>query len=367
MQAPKSTGEVFRIFVGGLSYDVDNHLLKESFHKFGSLKKALVIRDQRTGQSKGYGFVTFSARHSFEAALRSTVIIEGMQADCHPVLTKGALRDQEQRDMSNKLFVGGISQQVYAEDLRRYFAQFGRIREARILYDGKTGKSRGFGFVLFDSAAEVESVLAVGIHKIKKKPVEVKRFNKDKDEEYQLRTEKQRHLQPRDYHEGPQHSESTSFDPESTRVARQKRRKAQKVKQTSLESLSTISEKETYNHYFDAQCSDENNHFECNDRLEADSHYEELAPMRQAPVTSNSKPNFTLSGFFSYTQSFEPFKTQRPFSIGNSLGPIGAANFQSDPQWSCQNYPGGPAWTPYAAASQPVRRSRPAPPGPYKY
>ena len=59
MQAPKSTNEVFRIFVGGLSFDVDNHLLKESFQNFGNLKKALVIRDQRTGQSKGYGFVKF--------------------------------------------------------------------------------------------------------------------------------------------------------------------------------------------------------------------------------------------------------------------------------------------------------------------
>lgn len=173
--------EYYRIFVGGLSFDVDNHKLKESFSPFGNLKKALVIRDQKTGKSKGYGFATFSSRDSFLEAMRTQIFINGRLADCHEVLTKGALKEQEQRDVSNKLFVGGVSQNTTAEDLEWYFSKFGAIKEARILYDGKSGKSRGFGFVLFSTAASLEYVFNVQEHRIRGKIVEIKRFSKEKD------------------------------------------------------------------------------------------------------------------------------------------------------------------------------------------
>lgn len=176
-----STNEYFRIFVGGLSFEVDNNRLRDAFSHFNNLKKALVIRDQRSGQSRGYGFVTFSCKKSFQTALSTPVVILGRRADCHPVLTKGALKEQEQRDMANKVFVGGISQNTLAEDLKRYFARFGPLLETRILYDGKTGKSRGFGFVLYRSANSVDALFAIPEHKIKGKIVEIKKFSKDKD------------------------------------------------------------------------------------------------------------------------------------------------------------------------------------------
>lgn len=176
-----STNEYFRIFVGGLSFEVDNNRLREAFSHFNNLKKALVIRDQRSGQSRGYGFVTFSCKKSFQTALSTPVVILGRKADCHPVLTKGALKEQEQRDMANKVFVGGISQNTLAEDLKRYFARFGPLLETRILYDGKTGKSRGFGFVLYKSAASVDALFSIPEHKIKGKIVEIKKFSKDKE------------------------------------------------------------------------------------------------------------------------------------------------------------------------------------------
>lgn len=176
-----SSNEFYRIFVGGLSFEVDNNRLREAFAPFNNLKKALVIRDQRSGQSRGYGFVTFSCKKSFNTALATPVVILGRKADCHPVLTKGALKEQEQRDMANKVFVGGISQNTLAEDLKRYFARYGPIIETRILYDGKTGKSRGFGFVLYKSAASVDALFAIPEHKIKGKIVEIKKFSKDKD------------------------------------------------------------------------------------------------------------------------------------------------------------------------------------------
>jgi RNA recognition motif. (a.k.a. RRM, RBD, or RNP domain) len=58
-----------------------------------------------------------------------------------------------------KLFVGGLSWNTTSEDLRTAFARFGALQEATVIMDRTTGRSRGFGFVSFENAADaVEAV-----------------------------------------------------------------------------------------------------------------------------------------------------------------------------------------------------------------
>ncbi|QKF80699.1 RNA recognition motif domain-containing protein [Halarcobacter ebronensis] len=45
------------IYVGNLSYRVDDEGLKSLFEKYGEVKSAKVITDRETGRSKGFGFV----------------------------------------------------------------------------------------------------------------------------------------------------------------------------------------------------------------------------------------------------------------------------------------------------------------------
>jgi len=51
--------------------------------------------------------------------------------------------------MAKKLFVGGLSWETTDSDLKKAFAPFGEITEAKIITDRGTGRSRGFGFVTF--------------------------------------------------------------------------------------------------------------------------------------------------------------------------------------------------------------------------
>lgn len=169
--------EIFRMFVGGLSYKVDNKMLRTHFEHFGNIKKALIIRESSTGQSKGYGFVTFTCRKSYEEALNSSILITGVKADCHPVMTKRNLREKTSKDINLKIFVGGISQSTNKQTLEAYFGKYGPIEEIRILYDGNTGKSRGFAFVLFKERQSLEKALKYKSHKIKGKVVELKEFS----------------------------------------------------------------------------------------------------------------------------------------------------------------------------------------------
>ena len=52
--------------------------------------------------------------------------------------------------MAKKLFVGGLSWDTTESGLHEAFARFGEIREATVVLDRETGRSRGFGFVTFE-------------------------------------------------------------------------------------------------------------------------------------------------------------------------------------------------------------------------
>jgi heterogeneous nuclear ribonucleoprotein A1/A3 len=58
--------------------------------------------------------------------------------------------------MSKKLFVGGLAWATDDQGLREAFSPYGAISEAKVILDRDTGRSRGFGFVTFDTAADAE-------------------------------------------------------------------------------------------------------------------------------------------------------------------------------------------------------------------
>jgi|JI102314A2RNA_FD_contig_111_454068_length_820_multi_5_in_0_out_0_1 hypothetical protein len=53
-----------------------------------------------------------------------------------------------------KLFVGGLSWDTEGEQLKAAFSRFGPLREATVVADRDTGRSRGFGFVTYENPAD---------------------------------------------------------------------------------------------------------------------------------------------------------------------------------------------------------------------
>ena len=59
------------IYVGNLSYDVTDEMIREAFESFGEVTSAKVIRDKYTGQSRGFGFVEMTTQSQAETAIKN--------------------------------------------------------------------------------------------------------------------------------------------------------------------------------------------------------------------------------------------------------------------------------------------------------
>ena len=56
--------------------------------------------------------------------------------------------------MAYRLFVGGLPFSTTDDELKEFFAQHGTVASARVITDRETQRSKGFGFVEFESDDE---------------------------------------------------------------------------------------------------------------------------------------------------------------------------------------------------------------------
>ena len=145
-----------KIFIGGLSQDVEESDLKELFSKYGELASVSVIKDAETGRSRGFGFVEMIKRDEANAAISALhqTSIKGKSVSVRDAGDKkGKERSpRRERPKGSKMFVGGISWDTKDDDLKKLFSEHGKVLDLFIMKDRETGKSKGFGFVTMSEA-----------------------------------------------------------------------------------------------------------------------------------------------------------------------------------------------------------------------
>ncbi len=67
-----------KLFVGGLSWNTTDMILRQAFERFGPVTEAKVVLDRETGRSRGFGFVTFTEAEHAQAAMSE---LDGKELD----------------------------------------------------------------------------------------------------------------------------------------------------------------------------------------------------------------------------------------------------------------------------------------------
>eukprot|EP00029_Vermamoeba_vermiformis_P012118 TRINITY_DN6931_c1_g1_i1.p1 TRINITY_DN6931_c1_g1~~TRINITY_DN6931_c1_g1_i1.p1 ORF type:complete len:157 (-),score=46.33 TRINITY_DN6931_c1_g1_i1:242-691(-) len=62
--------------------------------------------------------------------------------------------------MSAKVFVGGLAWATNDDSLRQAFEPYGEVESAQVVIHRDTGKSKGFGFVVFANKDDAEAAIA---------------------------------------------------------------------------------------------------------------------------------------------------------------------------------------------------------------
>lgn len=72
---------------------------------------------------------------------------------------------------SLKIFVGNVPWTVGHRELRNYFAQFGKVSWAQVIFDRRTGVSKGYGFVAFQKRTALENLDRKQKHVLEQSPI----------------------------------------------------------------------------------------------------------------------------------------------------------------------------------------------------
>ncbi|MEE6472029.1 hypothetical protein FKM82_009441 [Ascaphus truei] len=81
----------------------------------------------------------------------------------------------EEPEQLRKLFIGGLSFETSDDSLRGHFEQWGTLTDCVVMRDPNSKRSRGFGFVTYSSAEEVDASMNARPHRVDGRVVEPKR------------------------------------------------------------------------------------------------------------------------------------------------------------------------------------------------
>ncbi|CAK9182254.1 unnamed protein product [Ilex paraguariensis] len=174
-----------KLFIGGISWDTNEDILREYFQNFGEVVEAVIMKDRATGRARGFGFIVFADPAIAERVVKEKHMIDGRNVEAKKAVPRddqrmlngnnGSIQGSPGPACTKKIFVGGLASTVTENDFKNYFDQFGTITDIVVIYDHNTHRPRGFGFITYDSEDAVDKAMHKTFHELKGKMVEVKR------------------------------------------------------------------------------------------------------------------------------------------------------------------------------------------------
>ena len=84
-----------KLYVGNISFQLDENSLEQAFGEFGSVKSVKIISDRETGRSKGFGFVEMDSPDEAQTCIEN---LDGKEVEGRPLRVNVA---RERTDNNN--------------------------------------------------------------------------------------------------------------------------------------------------------------------------------------------------------------------------------------------------------------------------
>ena len=148
------------LYVGGLHKSVSDEMLKDLFAVAGAIQSVKILNDKnRPGFN--YAFIEFENTQSADMALHTLNgrIINNSEIKINWAYQSSTISSLNPDEPTFNIFVGDLSPEVDDETLNKSFSKFPSLKQAHVMWDMQTSRSRGYGFVSFGQQADAELAL----------------------------------------------------------------------------------------------------------------------------------------------------------------------------------------------------------------
>lgn len=143
-----------RLMIRNIHYSTTDESFERLFAQFGELEDAAIVRE-KTGRSRGFGFVTFASIDTMHTCINASLHLDGRKlfvkvaADPFSQFLSDGVPVQS-RSVRRKIFVRNLGQHLTAADLRQHFQKYGVIEDCSVVYSTATKQSKGFAFITYE-------------------------------------------------------------------------------------------------------------------------------------------------------------------------------------------------------------------------
>jgi len=166
-------GKTARVFVGNLSYDIDDDKVKEFFKEIGELSDIYWLTDRDSGDFRGAGFLTFESNEIADKAVEEMagkdLMGRALKIDWAEERNKGGRKKSgfvpdwvnnplsERPDNCYTVFLGNLDFNITEDDVKKHFKDCGELKSIRWMQ--KDGEFKGAGFAEFTTTEGVDAAV----------------------------------------------------------------------------------------------------------------------------------------------------------------------------------------------------------------
>lgn len=153
--------KVWKLYLGGIPVNLNEAQLSEILEKTVDNFKVHIMINHEQGNSKGCGWLEVYSKKDFDNLLQNKVTVNGKDLQIEEYLANEAERQKRMFESNERsIHVTNLPLEADNKDLEDYFSKFGKLNRAYIIFTlGEVKKSRGFGFVEFESKKVAAKVL----------------------------------------------------------------------------------------------------------------------------------------------------------------------------------------------------------------